>query len=68
MGGDLSLLLAQDKTPAYASAQAISPGTGMTPKWVASADLNSDGKADLVVADYKTAGAAGVVVLLNTSQ
>lgn len=67
-GGDLSLLLMQDRMPTYASAQAISPGSGITPKWVTSADLNADGKADLVVADYKTAGSAGVVVLLNTSQ
>lgn len=67
-GGDLSLLLAQDKAPTYANAFAVNPGGGITPKWIATADLNGDGKIDMVVADYKTANNAGVVTLLNTSQ
>lgn len=66
--GDLSVLLGQDRTPSYVSAQTISPGAGITPKWVAAADVNADGKDDLLVVDYKTAAAGGVVVLLNTSQ
>lgn len=65
---NISLLLAQDKAPTYANAQSVNPGTGITPKWIATADLNGDGKMDMVVADYKTANNAGVVTLLNTSQ
>lgn len=67
-GGDLSLLLAQDKMPTYANAQVVSPGSGIAPKWIAAADLNGDGKNDMVVVDYKTTSNSGVITLMNTSQ
>ena len=54
--------------PNYANAQVVSPGGGITPKWIATADLNGDGKSDMVVVDYKTGSNSGVVTLLNTSQ
>jgi len=52
-------------TPSFTAPTAFNAGD--TPRWVIAADVNGDGKPDVISANNNTNGAGGNTVLLNTT-
>ena len=56
---------AGETTPSFSGPAALAAGTN--PNSVVAADVNADGKPDLITANYETYGAGGNTILINTT-